>query len=72
METDHGMCEGSIILLGCFSFISGTGQLHVIEGKMNSSMCQEILQKNMLPSVKLLKLPRNGCFSETVTRSTLL
>ena len=44
------------MLWGCFSS-GGTGKLHVIEGKMNSSMYQEILQQNMLSSVKLLKLP---------------
>ena len=51
----HG--RDSIMLWGCFA-CSSIGKLHVIEGKMNSSMYQEILQQNMPPSVKLLKLPR--------------
>ena len=57
----HG--GGSIMLWGCFSS-SGPGKLHVIEGKINSSMYQDILQQNMLPSVKLLKLPRGWMFQQ--------
>ena len=55
----------------CFSS-SGTGKPHVTEGKMNSSMYQEILQQNMLPSVTLLKFPEDGCFNKRMTRRTLL
>ena len=51
------------MLWGCFSS-SGTGKFHVIEGKMNSSMYQEILQQNKLPCVKSLKLPRGWMFQQ--------
>ena len=59
------------MLLGCFSS-GGTGKLHVIEGKINSPTYQEILQQNMLPSVKLLKLPWRWMFQQDNDPSTLL
>ena len=34
----------------------GTGRLHRIEGRMNEAMYREILGKNLLPSVRALKI----------------
>lgn len=42
---------------GCFA-ASGPGQLAIINGKMNSQVYQDILQKNLRQSVKQLKLKR--------------
>lgn len=46
---------GSIMVWGCFS-ASGTGRLHVIEGRMNGEMYRDILEKNLLPSTRMLKM----------------
>ena len=42
---------------GCFA-ASGPGQIAVINGKMNSQVYQDILQENLRPSVRQLKLNR--------------
>lgn len=51
----HG--GGSVMLWGCFA-ASGTGKLQRVEGIMNSIKYQDILQKNVMPSVRQLKLGR--------------
>ena len=38
---------------GCFSS-NGTGDLHVIENKMNAAVYQDILREHMLPSARRL------------------
>uniref|UniRef100_A0A8C5WBS8 Tc1-like transposase DDE domain-containing protein n=1 Tax=Leptobrachium leishanense TaxID=445787 RepID=A0A8C5WBS8_9ANUR len=49
----HG--GGSIMVWGCFA-ASGPGRIVVIDGKMNSRVYQDILQKNVVrPSVRQLK-----------------
>jgi len=42
---------------GSFS-ASGPGRLHIIQGNMNSHAYQQILDQNLLPSVRELKLGR--------------
>uniref|UniRef100_A0A8C5R032 Transposase n=1 Tax=Leptobrachium leishanense TaxID=445787 RepID=A0A8C5R032_9ANUR len=51
----HG--GGSIMVWGCFA-ASGPGRIVVIDGKMNSRVYQDILQENIRPSVRQLKLRR--------------
>lgn len=51
------------MLQGCFSS-SCTGNLQHVEGKMNKLKYQEILEKNVMPSVKRLKLGHNCTFSQ--------
>ncbi|CDQ73294.1 unnamed protein product [Oncorhynchus mykiss] len=55
----HG--GGNIILWGCFS-AKGTGQLHLIEGRMDGAMYREILANNLLPSVRALKMGHGWVF----------
>ena len=50
---------GSIMLWGCMAN-TGTGNLVKVEGHMNSSQYQQILDKNVQESVTKLKL-RRGC-----------
>ena len=51
----HG--GGCIMVWGCFA-ASGPGQLAIINGKMNSKVYQDVLQENLRPSVRQLKLKR--------------
>ena len=53
----HG--GGSIMVWGCMS-AAGTGELHFIEGHMNSNMYCDILQQSMIPSLR--KLGRGAVF----------
>ena len=49
---------GSIMIWECFSF-KGTGELQVIQGRMNGSMYREILEKNLQKSATSLGHGRN-------------
>ena len=51
----HG--GGSIMLWGCVA-ASGTGNIAWVEGRMDSTKYQQILEANITPSVKKLKLKR--------------
>ena len=53
----HG--GGNVMVWGCMS-AAGVGELHFIEGNMNSNMYCEILQQSMIPSLK--KLGRRAVF----------
>uniref|UniRef100_A0A6I8RG85 Uncharacterized protein n=1 Tax=Xenopus tropicalis TaxID=8364 RepID=A0A6I8RG85_XENTR len=55
----HG--GGNILLWGCFS-AKGTGQLIRINGKMDGAMYREILNDNLLPSARKLKMGRGWVF----------
>lgn len=48
---------------GCFSAF-GTGKLHIIEGRMNGKMYGDILDKNLLPSTRMMKMKRGWTFQE--------
>ena len=54
----HG---GSIMLWGCFSS-AGTGALVKIDGKMDGAKYRKILEENLLPSARKLKLGRKFTF----------
>ena len=53
----HG--GGNVMVWGCMS-AAGVGELHFIEGNMNSNMYCEILQQGMIPSLQ--KLGRRAVF----------
>ncbi len=55
----HG--GGNIMLWGCFSTKS-TGRLHHIEGPMDGAMYRKILDENLLPSARTLKMGRGWVF----------
>ncbi|MDG2555407.1 hypothetical protein P7M41_25770 [Vibrio parahaemolyticus] len=51
----HG--GGSIMLWACVA-ASGTGNISQVEGRMDSVKFQQILEANITPSVKQLKIKR--------------
>ncbi len=55
----HG--GGSVMVWGCMS-ASGTGELHFIDGIMDSVVYCDILKNNMVPSLR--KLGRNAVFQQ--------
>ena len=55
----HG--GGSSMLLGCFSS-AGTEALVSIEGKMDGAKYRKILEENVIPSARKLKLGRKFIF----------
>ncbi|KAI3360658.1 hypothetical protein L3Q82_002523 [Scortum barcoo] len=46
---------GNIMAWGCFSS-RGTGRLHIIEGAMNGNIYRQILEMNLLPSTRMMKM----------------
>ncbi|KAF2358099.1 Transposase Tc1-like [Trinorchestia longiramus] len=55
--------SGSIMVWGCFSS-SWVGKLHIIERTMNDKKYREILEKQLLPSARLLKLELRWKFQQ--------
>ena len=51
----HG--GGSITLWACVT-VSGTGNISLVEGRMDSIKYQQIIGANITPSVKMLKMKR--------------
>jgi hypothetical protein len=49
--------------LGCFA-ATGPGQIAIIDGKMNSHVYQDILQENVMLSVRQLKLDRSWAMQQ--------
>ena len=49
------------MLWGCFS-AKGTGRLHHIEGQMDGAMYCKILDENLLPSARTLKMGHGWFF----------
>ncbi|OXA46682.1 Transposable element Tcb2 transposase [Folsomia candida] len=58
----HG--GGSIMVWGSMS-TNGVGKLHFIDGIMNKDVYQSILQKNLLPSVRKLRIRGTVSFNRT-------
>ena len=54
---------GNIMAWGCFSS-QGTGRLHVIEGAINGAMYRELLELNLLPSARMMKMRRGWTFQQ--------
>uniref|UniRef100_A0A672NMX3 Tc1-like transposase DDE domain-containing protein n=1 Tax=Sinocyclocheilus grahami TaxID=75366 RepID=A0A672NMX3_SINGR len=57
----HGC--GNIMFWGCFS-AKGTGRLHRIEGQMDGAMFCTILDENLLPSARTLKMGHGWVFQQ--------
>ena len=43
-------------------FSNGTGKLHIIEVRINGQIYREILDKNLLPSTRMMKMKRGWTF----------
>lgn len=54
---------GNIMVWGCFS-ANGTGKLHIIEGRMNGQIYRDILDQNLLPSTRMMKMKRGWTFQQ--------
>ena len=54
---------GSIVAWDCFSSC-GIGKLRIIEGAMNAAMYREILDMNLLPSTRMMKMRRGWTFQQ--------
>jgi hypothetical protein len=61
----HGSGGGNVIVWECFA-ASGPERLALIEGTMNSALCQRILQENVRPSVCELKLKRSWVMQQDI------
>jgi len=46
---------GNIKVWGCFS-ANGTGKLYIIKGRMNGQIYRDILDRNLLPFTRMMKM----------------
>ena len=46
--------DGSIMVWGCYCFVAGIGDIHVIEGYMNAAIYKRMLSSHMIPSARRL------------------
>jgi len=51
------------VVWGCFSY-NGTARIHIIEGKMNGAMYWEILERNLLPSTRMMRIRHRWNFQQ--------
>ena len=51
------------MVYGCFT-VHGTGELYIIDGKMNSSMYRQILKQKLLPSARKFYGRRKWIFQQ--------
>lgn len=56
--------SGNVRVCYCIFFLYGIEQLHIIKGKMNGALQQNILTKKLLISVKVLKIKCNWVFQQ--------
>ena len=64
----HG--GGNVMVWGCMS-AAGVGELHFIEGNMNSNMYCEILQQSMIPSLQKLAVFKHDNDSKHTFKTTI-
>ena len=61
--TAHHPKNAKSLVCGCFSAY-GTGKLHIIEWRINGKMYRDILDKNLLPTSRMMKMKRRWTFQQ--------
>ncbi|KAF2348859.1 hypothetical protein FHG87_020384 [Trinorchestia longiramus] len=62
--------EGDSIMVWGYFSSSGVGKLHIIEGTMNGKKYREILEEQLLPSARMLKLEHGWKFQDNDPKHT--